>query len=320
MLSIGALTFLIGGIDALSGDCAAVKCGGGGRTLTYSCAPVGSDDAMSPGAAGGLMLLGAAAMASLAWAPLLFRSRDQAAGTRTNAGQNATFFADGSNASAPARPAATLAPRTGFQQPRLSQLSTLSVATPKPRQEVDMEALPVSFTTTLLARPEDSRGDLVSVNAVRGPRPRTVEVRVAALRKSADRRFILTDARSVYVDGLGRMTIEDVSLRVVGAEQMQAARQLVTLLRGGEALPPAPPLLGSTEDIPPAESDEHDLLAVPETGISEPPDEGPGQPVAPSMTHTEIAEQLRQLKALYEEGILTDHEYEAKRTRLVEML
>ena len=41
---------------------------------------------------------------------------------------------------------------------------------------------------------------------------------------------------------------------------------------------------------------------------------------AARLDRTEIAEALRQLKALHDEGILTDDEYETKRQRLADQL
>jgi hypothetical protein len=72
--TVGAATFLLGGLDALSSDCDAVEFGGSRRSITYSCSAPGADGGMSPGAAGALMLLGALALLVVAWGPSVYRA------------------------------------------------------------------------------------------------------------------------------------------------------------------------------------------------------------------------------------------------------
>lgn len=72
--TLGAVTFLVAGLDALSLDCDAVEFGGSRRSVTYSCTAPGADGGMSPGAAGALMLLGALAILVVAWGPSVYRA------------------------------------------------------------------------------------------------------------------------------------------------------------------------------------------------------------------------------------------------------
>lgn len=55
---LGALTFIVGGLDVLSSDCASVDFGGTARSSTYACAPAGAGEMNGTLAGIGMIVLG----------------------------------------------------------------------------------------------------------------------------------------------------------------------------------------------------------------------------------------------------------------------
>ena len=73
VVGLGAVTFVLGGLDILSSDCPSVDFGGRARSATYTCLAEGGE--MSGTAAGSLMIGGGMALLGLVLLPSLLRRR-----------------------------------------------------------------------------------------------------------------------------------------------------------------------------------------------------------------------------------------------------
>jgi hypothetical protein len=79
--TIGAFTFLGGGVDIATTDrCTSVVFGGGGRSYTYECTYGQVKGDMGAGAASALMILGSLGVLALIWGPAIARALGAGAG------------------------------------------------------------------------------------------------------------------------------------------------------------------------------------------------------------------------------------------------
>ena len=325
--TLGAVTFLVAGLDALSLDCDAVEFGGSRRSVTYSCTAPGADGGMSPGAAGALMLLGALAILVVAWGPSVYRATADTRDLKQGSWNQFTAGTDTPSRSAGKAPVSTrsdnrpqlsyrfraVRPRPTLRNPSGQVDIWFSESDDKVCiREIDSDE---KYTSTPVGWTGPDRANLVE-NRSRGAKFRVNgQENIAAARrfvKMLERRqnVLVGDTEEpeqhLQTPATPTLTDEAVSETLLRSE--------VSNLEGHESVF-APLLAVDPQHAAPSTSrEDRRNNGTVDAG------QAAGLKAKDSMARADIAESLRQLKALHDEGLLTKDEYETKRKALADQL